>query len=163
MQLTLEQAQQFLYREARFLDDREWDGWLAMYAPDAEFWMPAWDDDGTLVENPQTDISLIYYPHKGGLEDRVFRIRTERSSATSLPEPRTSHNISNVEVTEQSDTECKLRFNWFTLNFRYKTTDTYFGTSYYTIDTSGGQPLIKSKRVVLKNDYIHHVIDIYHI
>ncbi len=163
MQLTLEQAQQFLYREARFLDDKEWDGWLAMYASDAEFWMPAWDDDDKLVENPQTEISLIYYPHKGGLEDRVFRIRTERSSATSLPEPRTSHNISNVEITEQSDGICKLRFNWFTLNFRYKTTDTYFGPSYYTIITSGEQSLIKNKRVVLKNDYIHHVIDIYHI
>ncbi len=163
MQLTLEQARQFLYREARFLDDKEWDGWLAMYAPDAEFWMPAWDDDDKLVENPQTDISLIYYPHKGGLEDRVFRIRTERSSATSLPEPRTSHNITNVEILEQADGQCRLRFNWLTFNFRYKTTDTYFGTSYYLIDTSGGQPLIKNKRVVLKNDYIHHVIDIYHI
>ena len=93
----------------------------------------------------------------------MFRIRTERSSATSLPEPRTSHNIANVEILEQSDGLCRLRFNWLTLSFRYKATDTYFGTSYYTLDTSGGQPLIKSKRVVLKNDYIHHVIDIYHI
>ena len=58
----------------------------------------------------------------------MFRIRTERSSATSLPEPRTSHNISNVEITEQDGGTCKLRFNWFTLNFRYKTVDTYFGT-----------------------------------
>ncbi len=112
---------------------------------------------------PKTDISLIYYGHKGGLEDRVFRIRTERSSATSLPEPRTSHNISNVEILEQDGATCKLRFNWFTLNFRYKTVDTYFGTSYYTIDTAGALPLITNKRVVLKNDYIHHVIDVYHI
>ena len=163
MPMTLEQAQQFLYREARALDDKEWDDWLAHYAPQAEFWMPAWDDDDRLVEDPKTDISLIYYGHKGGLEDRVFRIRTERSSATSLPEPRTSHNISNVEILEQDGATCKLRFNWFTLNFRYKTVDTYFGTSYYTIDTAGAQPLITNKRVVLKNDYIHHVIDVYHI
>jgi len=27
----------------------------------------------------------------------------------------------------------------------------------------GETPLIKDKRVVLKNDYIHHVIDVYHI
>lgn len=163
MPITIEQAQQFLYAEARALDDKEWDDWLDHYAPHAEFWMPAWDDDDRLVEDPKTDISLIYYGHKGGLEDRVFRIRTERSSATSLPEPRTSHNISNVEILGQDGTECKLRFNWFTLNFRYKTVDTYFGTSYYTLDISGGRPLITNKRVVLKNDYIHHVIDVYHI
>lgn len=163
MQLTLEQAQQFLYREARYLDDREFEKWLELYSPKARFWMPAWDDDDKLVEDPLNEISLIYYPDRSGLEDRVFRIRTERSSATSLPEPRTSHNISNVEILEQDGNTCKLRFNWLTFNFRYKTTDTYFGTSFYTLDTSGEQPLIVDKRVVLKNDYIHHVIDIYHI
>ena len=156
-------AEQFLYREARALDDRDWDAWLALYAPDAEFWMPAWDDDDTLVTDPQTEISLIYYGHKGGLEDRVFRIRTERSSATSLPEPRTSHNISNVELLDDVAGLVSLRFNWATFSYRYKTIDTYFGTSFYAVDTTGTTPLIRRKKVVLKNDYIHHVVDIYHI
>ncbi len=86
--------------------------------------------------DPQTEISLIYYGHRGGLEDRVFRIKTDRSSATSLPEPRTSHNISNVEILEQTGGTCRLRFNWVTFSFRYKTVDTYFGTSFYTLDTT---------------------------
>ena len=47
--LSIEDVRQFLYREARFLDDKEWDGWLALYAPDVEFWMPSWDDDDKLV------------------------------------------------------------------------------------------------------------------
>jgi len=85
MRLSREDVQQFLYREARFLDDKEWQNWLALYAPDVEFWMPSWDDDDQLVTDPQTEISLIWYGNKGGLEDRVFRIGTERSSATSLP------------------------------------------------------------------------------
>jgi benzoate/toluate 1,2-dioxygenase beta subunit len=161
--LSIEDVTRFLYREARCLDDKDWEGWLACYAPDVEFWMPAWDDDDRLTENPQTEISLIWYGYKGGLEDRVFRIKTERSSATSLPEPRTSHNISNVEILEQGGGACRLRFNWVTLSYRYKTTDTYFGTSFYTLDTTGARPLIKRKKVILKNDYIHHVVDIYHI
>jgi benzoate/toluate 1,2-dioxygenase beta subunit len=161
--LSIEAVTQFLYHEARCLDDRDWDGWLAHYAPDVEFWMPSWDDDDRLTEDPQREISLIWYGHKGGLEDRVFRIRTERSSATSLPEPRTSHNISNVEILEQRNGECRLRFNWVTFSYRYKTTDTYVGTSYYTLDITGPQPEIKRKKVILKNDYIHHVIDVYHI
>ncbi|HKM61387.1 MAG TPA: benzoate 1,2-dioxygenase small subunit [Acidisphaera sp.] len=160
---TQHDAEQFLYREARFLDDRDWDAWLALYAPDVEFWMPAWDDDDKLTEDPQTEISLIWYGHKGGLEDRVFRIRTERSSATSLPEPRTSRNISNVEILDQAGGLTRLRCNWVTFSYRYKTVDTYFGTSFYTIDTTGAQPLVRRKKVVLKNDYIHHVVDIYQI
>jgi benzoate/toluate 1,2-dioxygenase beta subunit len=161
--LSIEEIRQFLFREARLLDDKDWDAWLSCYATDAVFWMPSWDDDETLVDDPQTEISLIYYGHRGGLEDRVFRIKTDRSSATSLPEPRTSHNISNVEVLERDGNTCQVRFNWVTFSFRYKTVDTYFGTSFYTLDTSGDQPLIKNKKVVLKNDYIHHVVDIYHI
>jgi benzoate/toluate 1,2-dioxygenase beta subunit len=161
--LSMEDVTQYLYREARYLDDKEWDSWLALYHPEVEFWMPAWDDDDKLVSNPQTEISLIWYGHKGGLEDRVFRIRTERSSATSLPEPRTSHNISNVEIVSQSEGECQVRFNWVTFSYRYKTVDTYFGTSFYTLDTGGPSPLVKRKKIVMKNDYIHHVVDIYHI
>ena len=161
--LSVEDVRQFLFAEARALDDRDWDAWLDFYAPDAEFWMPSWDDDDKLVTDPQSEVSLIYYAHRGGLEDRVFRIRTERSSATSLPEPRTSHNISNVEIVAQSGGECHLRFNWVTFSYRYKTVDTYFGTSFYTLDTSAVRPVIKRKKVILKNDYIHHVVDIYHI
>jgi benzoate/toluate 1,2-dioxygenase beta subunit len=162
-QFTLEEIRQFLYREARYLDDREFEKWLECYHRDAEFWMPAWADDDELTTDPQREISLIYYPSRAGLEDRVFRIRTDRSSATSLPEPRTGHNITNVEITRRDGDRLDVRFNWFTLYYRYQTTDTYFGTSYYTLDVAGPQPLITRKKVVLKNDYVHHVVDVYHL
>lgn len=159
----LETVRSFLYREARLLDDRQFDEWLECYHPDSEFWMPAWDVDDQLTQDPQNEISLIYYDNRGGIEDRVFRIKTDRSSATSLPEPRTGHNITDVEVLANDGGRVEVRFNWFTLYFRYNTTDTYFGTSYYTIDLSGPEPVILKKKVVLKNDYIHHVVDVYMI
>ncbi|MBD2764046.1 benzoate 1,2-dioxygenase small subunit [Kocuria sp. cx-455] len=160
---TIEKVRAFLYREARLLDDRDFDAWIECYDPSASYWMPAWDDDGQLTEDPQREISLIYYDNRGGIEDRVFRIKTDRSSATSLPEPRTGHNITDVEILEQNGDEVKVRFNWFTLYFRYNVTDTYFGYSLYTINMAGEQPKIMDKKVVLKNDYIHHVVDIYMI
>ncbi|MEQ9725010.1 MULTISPECIES: benzoate 1,2-dioxygenase small subunit [unclassified Pseudomonas] len=152
----------FIYREARLLDDRQWDEWLECYSSKAVFWMPAWDDDDGLTEDPQREISLIYYPNREGLEDRVFRIKTERSSA-STPEPRTAHFIANLEVLEESAEQVEVRFNWQTLSHRYKSTDVYFGTSFYHLDMRGDQPLITRKKVVLKNDYVHQVLDIYHI
>lgn len=152
----------FLYREARLLDDEAWDEWLECYHPDAEFWMPSWDDDGQLVSDPQREISLIYYPTRQGLEDRVFRIKTERSSAT-VPDTRTSHNIANIEVEKQEGLVVTVRFNWHTLSHRYKTDFSYFGMSRYVIDFGVEMPRILNKYVVLKNDYIHQVIDVYHI
>ncbi|MCE6076923.1 benzoate 1,2-dioxygenase small subunit [Agrobacterium vitis] len=152
----------FLYREARLLDDREWAEWLTCYAADASYWMPAWDDDDQLTEDPQSEISLIYYPNRDGLEDRVFRIQTERSSA-STPEPRTSHNVTNVEMLADRGDEVDVRYNFLTLNHRYKVTDQFFGTTFVTLRQSGDALLIASKKIVLKNDYIRQVIDIYHI
>ncbi|SDS37546.1 benzoate 1,2-dioxygenase small subunit [Pseudomonas oryzae] len=162
MSMTYEQVRDFLYREARLLDDKQWDEWLELYAPDASFWMPAWDDQDQLTQDPQREISLIWYGNRGGLEDRVFRIKTERSSAT-IPDTRTSHNISNLEIVEQGVGFVKVRFNWHTLSFRYKTVDHFYGTSFYTLDTRGSNPVIKEKKVVLKNDYVRQVIDVYHI
>ena len=152
----------FVYGEARALDEKRWDDWLACYAPDVEFFMPSWDDDDRLTTDPHNEVSLIYYPSKQGLEDRVFRIKTERSSAT-MPDTRTGHAVSNLEVLEQDDDQCKVTFNWVTHSFRYDIIDVYFGSSEYTIDTRGDKPLIKRKYVVLKNDYIHHMLDVYHI
>ena len=162
MSLSYQEIQAFLYREARLLDDREWDEWLTCYAKDAEFWMPAWDDDDQLSRAPHSEISLIYYPSREGLEDRVYRIKTERSGA-STPEPRTPHLINNIEVLKEEGDTLELRFNWHTLVHRYKKTLEFFGSSFYTLDVSGDQPLIKRKVVQLNNDYIHQVIDVYHV
>ena len=152
----------FLYREARFLDDRQWDEWLDCYHLDAEYWMPAWTDDDDLVTDPHSEVSLIYYPNRQGLEDRVYRIRTERSSAT-MPEPRTNHAVNNVEVLEQREGQLDLRFNWQTLSHRNRKTMQFFGTSFYTLDVSGAAPKILKKKIILKDDYIHQVIDVYHV
>jgi benzoate/toluate 1,2-dioxygenase beta subunit len=90
-------------------------------------------------------------------------LNSSNGSSASTPEPRTSDNISNVEILSQSDSKVELRFNWLTLSYRYKIIDSYFGVSFYTLETTGEHPLIKAKKVVLKNDYIHHVVDVYHI
>ena len=152
----------FLYREARLLDDRCWDEWLTCYSPEASYWMPAWDDNDLPTEDPQSEISLIYYPNRDGLEDRIFRIKTERSGA-STPEPRTSHNVANVEIIEQRGDEVDVRYNFHTLNHRYKVTDQFFGTIFATICKEAENLLIVRKKIILKNDYIRQVIDIYHI
>ncbi|MFZ2994768.1 benzoate 1,2-dioxygenase small subunit [Sphingobium sp.] len=160
--LTYNDICTFLYREARLLDDRALDEWLTCYADDCEYWMPAWTDDDALTTDPHREISLIYYGNRQGLEDRVYRLKTERSSA-STPEARTSHFIANVEIMDTRPEAIDLRYNWHTLSHRYQQTQQFFGTSFVTLDTTGATPAILKKKIVLKDDYIHQVIDIYHV
>lgn len=152
----------FLYREARLLDDRVWDEWLECYSADCTYWMPAWTDDDELVTDPQSQISLIYYANRQGLEDRVYRLETERSSA-STPEPRTAHMLANIELLADRDDELDVRYNWHTLSHRFKMTSQFFGTTFCTLRRVGPALKIAAKKIVLKNDYIHQVIDVYHV
>ena len=153
--------QAFLFAEARAQQEKRWADWLACYADDCVYYMPSWDDDDRLTTDPHNEVSLIYYPNKQGLEDRVFRIETERSSA-STPDTRYNRSITNLEILEQDDSRMEIVFNWTTHSFRYEIVDLYFGISRYVLDVSGPKPLIKSKYIILKNDYIHHMLDVYH-
>ncbi|AHI32901.1 MULTISPECIES: aromatic-ring-hydroxylating dioxygenase subunit beta [Marinobacter] len=164
MTFDYEKVCNFLYSEARCLDDKDFQAWLNHYDTNVEFWMPSWDDDGSITSNPRTEISLMYYDNRHGLEDRVFRIETERSGASSEPDARTLHSISNIEIVERSNELCSVRYNWITKSFRYNQVDTYFGATFVDlIVNSGGDFLISRKKIILKNDYIHHVLDIYHV
>ena len=160
--MTYQEIQAFVFREARLLDDRQGDEWLTCYHPKCEFWMPAWDDDDELTSDPHKEISLIYYPNRHGLEDRVYRIKTERSGA-SMPEPRTTHQCNNPEVLQQAGDVVEIRYNFNTLSHRYRETSHFFGTVFCTLDVSGDSPVITRKKVVLNNDYINQVIDVYHL
>lgn len=50
------------------------------------------------------------------------------------------------------------------MSHRYKVTDHFFGAIFLTLKVMGdGSFQITRKKIVLKNDYISQVIDIYHI
>jgi benzoate/toluate 1,2-dioxygenase beta subunit len=81
-----------------------------------------------------------------------------------MPEPRTNHMISNVEILADRGDSLDVRYNFHTLSHRYKVTDHFFGSIYLTLKVmSEGSYQITRKKIVLKNDYISQVIDIYHI
>ena len=123
MKLSYEAIQAFVYSEARALDEHRWVDWLAYYADDVEFFMPSWDDDDKLTTDPHNEVSLIYYPSRQGLEDRVFRLETDRSSA-STPDTRYNRSISNIEILAQDESRVDLTFHFTTHSFRYDILDT---------------------------------------
>src|SRR5690625_4396793 len=78
-EITRTEVEDFLYYQARLLDDRHFEEWIECFTEDAEYWMTAWDDDGKLTEDPQTEISLIYYPNRAAWKT------ASSASAPSVP------------------------------------------------------------------------------
>jgi benzoate/toluate 1,2-dioxygenase beta subunit len=79
-------------REARLLDRLELDAWLAMYARECIYWVPAVPGGG----DPRREIA-ISFDDRRRMEDRVYRLRTGYAWSQA-PVSRTVRMISNVEV-----------------------------------------------------------------
>jgi 3-phenylpropionate/cinnamic acid dioxygenase small subunit len=149
-------------REAAYLDQRKWQEWLDLFLPDAEFWLPAWDDEQTLTDDPKSQISLMYYDSRSGLEDRVSRI-VEGSSAASNPLPRTCHIVSTIRIEEEKGNDVRVGSSWMVHEFRSGKTQTFYGWYDHLLRFDGDKVRIAKKKVVVVNDVIPHVLDIYNI
>ncbi|HVA13727.1 MAG TPA: aromatic-ring-hydroxylating dioxygenase subunit beta [Stellaceae bacterium] len=154
---------ELLGREACYLDERRWDEWLALYARDCEFWVPTWTAEGELTTSPQTELSLMYYAARGGLEDRIVRIRSGRSPA-ALPLPRTTHIVSNILLLEpQPPQRIRLRSSWVCHAFfpLLEASHTFFGRAEYELALREERWAIAKKKTILENDRIPMAIDVY--
>ena len=159
---SLAAGAELVHREARLLDEQRWDEWLALYAEDCEYWMPAWKAYGTPTADPQTELSHIYYASRAGLEDRVVRIRSGKSPA-STPTPRTVHIVGSVLPLESPADRLRLASTWVTHVYfpRSRESHAFFGRSEHELALAGGELRIAKKKILLQNDYIPTMLDVY--
>ncbi len=157
-------AAELLYREALYLDEQRWDDWLALYAEDAVFWMPAWTGPHELTTSPDTQLSLIYCESRKRLEDRVWRVRSELSVA-SRPLPRTVHSVNNVLVVNEEGDRLDVRASWTVHIYDTARTkqDVTFGRYQYELCTIGGALRIARKKIILAADRIATMLDFYSV
>jgi 3-phenylpropionate/cinnamic acid dioxygenase small subunit len=155
-------AEELLFREALHLDRRDWDAWLALYAEDAVFWVPAWRDEASPTEDPDSELSLIYYRGRRNLEERVWRIRSGLSVA-SAPLPRSVHTISNVLVERAGadGASVSASFAVHLNDVRAEREHVFFGRYEYRLVAGAAGLLIASKKILLLNDRIPTVLDVY--
>lgn len=153
---------ELVHREARLLDEQRWDEWLALYVEDCEYWMPAWKADGTRTSNPQTELSHIYYASRAGLEDRVVRIRSGKSAA-STPTPRTAHVLGSVLPLESPADGLRLASTWVCHVYfpRSRESHAFFGRTEHGLALREGDWRIAKKKILLQNDAIPTMLDVY--
>lgn len=148
--------------EAVLLEDQRWDEWLELYTEDAVYWVPTWRHDGALTTNPECELSLIYYHGRAGLEDRIIRIKSSNSPAGRRMW-RTTHLIGNIRLLDSEEGRIKLRASWATHVFSPRTNDmaVFFGQVEHDLVLRNDVWRIVRKRIILQNDYIPTLLDIY--
>jgi benzoate/toluate 1,2-dioxygenase subunit beta len=159
--LTRAEAEDLLYREALLIDTQRFAEWLELFTPDVEFWMPAWRDETTTTEDPERELSLIYYKGRRNLEDRVMRLTSGLSTASS-PLPRVVHQVTNVMVLDAGEASASVSaaFTCHRFDVRMTRTDCFFGRYEYRLALNDGVWRIAGKKITLLNDTIPTVVDI---
>ncbi len=162
--LSQTEAAEFLYREALILDRKDFDVWLDLFTPDCLYWMPAWRDDGTQTENPDRELSLIYYRGRRNLEDRVKRIRSGFSVASEVM-PRVSHMVGGVLLDHADERTVKLNSSFIVhvQDVRVNRQHSYFGRYEHELTLVDGQWKISEKIIRLMNDVVPTMLDVYSI
>jgi 3-phenylpropionate/cinnamic acid dioxygenase small subunit len=143
--LDARRCEQFLLHEARLLDEGKFDDWLALFAPDAWYWVPSEPGQPDPVET----ISLIYDDRRL-LETRVRRLASPRMYSQE-PRSRTSRIVTNVTIDEAGKDACTVRSKFMMIEYRREQQRLFGGTTLHRLAQTDGRIMIAWKRVDLVN------------
>jgi len=101
----LREVEQFVYREARFQDEHDYDAWEALWTDDAIYWVPANGDD----IDPEKEMSILY-DNRSRISVRVRQLKSGKRY-TQEPRSRLRRIISNVELMGEQDGDLRVGAN----------------------------------------------------
>jgi 3-phenylpropionate/cinnamic acid dioxygenase small subunit len=146
MPLDRHQIENFLYREARLMDENAYDDWFALWTDDALYWIPANADD----IDPQRHVSIVY-EDKARLEDRIERLKSGAAYAQD-PKSRMRRVISNIEIEEGAQGEVIVYANFNLTELRRSQQRTFAGRTVHKLRPEGSSFKIAYKKVLLVNN-----------
>ena len=137
----------FVVREARLLDARQYEAWNALFTDDAYYWVPLTPDqpDGL-------DWTSHLYEDKLLREIRIERLKSPR--AFSQQPPTRSHHLLQTPTVEEADAAAGRWVVRSEVHYTESQGDelhTFVGTCFHHLVLDGGQLKMKLKRVDLIN------------
>ena len=164
------EVEQFLYREARLLDERRFREWLELLTDDIHYWMGARSnryprrskaiailDPDRYVEDDMTkeDELAIFDEDNQTLSGRVARLDTGMAWAEDPPS-RTRHLLANIEVeTGSAGSELHVRSNFIVYRSRSETEqDFYIGARRDVLRLVNGTWKIANRKLILDQNVL---------
>jgi 3-phenylpropionate/cinnamic acid dioxygenase small subunit len=167
---VLREVEQFLYREARLLDERRFHEWLGLLTDDVHYWMTTRSnrypksskaiailDPERYVEDDlaKEDELAIFDEDRATLGARVARLDTGMAWAEDPPS-RTRHVITNIEVEPgKTALEVNAYSNFIVYRSRAELEeDFYVGARRDVLRRVGGEWKIAHRRIILDQNVL---------
>jgi len=147
----IREVETFLFREARYADEHDFDSWEALWTDDALYWVPI---DGT-DKDPMTHMSVVY-DNRNRIRTRLAQLRTGKRYAQSPPS-NLRRVISNVEilgteVARSGATDTVVGANFMLFESKERGTETWAGRVTYRLRVIENEIRLAGKTVVLVNN-----------
>ncbi|MEV5835616.1 aromatic-ring-hydroxylating dioxygenase subunit beta [Nocardia sp. NPDC052112] len=143
--IDLRELEQFIYREARFADEHDYDSWEALWTEDALYWVPV---DGGRYD-PERHVSIMY-DNRRRISTRLQQLRTGKRYAQSPPS-NLRRTISNVELLGVEGDDITVGANFVLYESKPRGIHTWAGRYTYVLRRVDGQLKLVRKTVVLVN------------
>lgn len=138
-------VEEFLFHEARLLDEREFEAWMALFSDDGIYWIPATPGQ----QDPLGEVSIAYEDRQL-LDVRVRRLRHPENYADQ-PQARTRRVIGNVMLDEGDSVVTVVRSNFMLVEIQNDAQRMFAGEYVHTLKPAGDSFQIGQKRVDLLN------------
>lgn len=144
--LSRSEAEDILYDEARILDERRYQDWLAMLTADALYWIPC----GGEGNDPRREIAIVY-DESTRLHDRVARLLSGFAHAQSPPS-KTRRLVSNVQVEALAGDSANVVSAFLLYELRRGKERVFAGHYEHRMRFEDGRWKIAAKKAVLVNN-----------
>ena len=137
----------FLFEEARLLDARRFRDWMALFAEDGTYWVPA----SAGQQSPLDQVSLFYDDHDL-MKTRIDRLEHPRIHIQTPPS-RTVHLVGNVMLDDADDAtgEYAVSSTFIMVEYREDQQRVFAGRQIHKLRRTADGFRIVQKRVNLVN------------
>jgi len=143
--ITRQQVEDFLFEEAALLDEWRLDEWLALFETGATYEVPTTDRPN---EDPQRSQYYVWDDYEL-LTARVKRLKSKHAHAEN-PHSRTRRLVTNVRLTETSDSSLQVRAAFLIYKIRDGNVDQFVGRYEHTLSANGEGLKFRKRRAVLE-------------
>lgn len=144
----IRQIERFLYQEARYADEHDYDAWEALWTDDALYWVPV--DGGNY--DPMKHVSVIY-DNRRRINTRLEQLRTGKRYAQSPPSHlrRILGNVEILGVEEETPgvTDTIVGANFVLYESKPRGKEVWAGRYTYRLRVIGDEIRLVGKTVVL--------------
>jgi p-cumate 2,3-dioxygenase subunit beta len=137
-------VEDFLFREARLLDEWKLDEWLALFLPEGQYLVPSLD---TPEMGPDESLYLIL-DDMNRLRSRV-RQYDQGTMWVEEPRSRTRRLLANVEIRAAEAQELRIAANFVVYRMRNKRVDSYVGHYEHVLELTEEGIRFRERKAIL--------------